>query len=52
MNISVIIPCYNEEKFIGKLLFKVSESLKNIDHEIIIVNDFSSDKTKSIIESL
>lgn len=52
MNISVIIPCYNEEKFIGKLLFKVSESLKNFDHEIIIVNDFSSDKTKSIIESL
>ena len=52
MNISVIIPCYNEEKFIGKLLFKVSKSLKKFDHEIIIVNDFSSDKTKSIIESL
>ena len=52
MKISVIIPCYNEEKFIGKLLFKVSKSLKKFDHEIIIVNDFSSDKTKSIIESL
>ena len=34
------------------MLIKVSKSLKKFDHEIIIVNDFSSDKTKSIIESL
>ena len=52
MNISVIIPCYNEEKFIENLLRKVSKSLKKFDHEIIIVNDFSSDKSKLIIESL
>ena len=52
MKISVIIPCYNEEKFIEILLRKVSKNLKKFDHEIIIVNDFSSDKSKSIIESL
>jgi len=52
MKISVIIPCYNEEKFIEILLRKVSKSLKKFDHEIIIVNDFSSDKSKLIIESL
>jgi len=52
MKISVIIPCYNEEKFIENLLRKVSKSLKKFDHEIIIVNDFSSDKSKLIIESL
>jgi len=52
MKISVIIPCYNEEKFIENLLRKVSTSLKKFDHEIIIVNDFSSDKSKLIIESL
>ena len=52
MKISVIIPCYNEEKFIGILLKKVSKNLKKFDHEIIIVNDFSSDQSKSIIESL
>ena len=52
MKIPVIIPCYNEEKFIGILLKKVSKNLKKFDHEIIIVNDFSSDQSKSIIESL
>ena len=52
MKISVIIPCYNEEKFIETLLRKVSKNLKTFDHEIIIVNDFSSDKSKLIIESL
>jgi len=52
MKISVIIPCNNEEKFIENLLRKVSKSLKKFDHEIIIVNDFSSDKSKLIIESL
>ena len=52
MKISVIIPCYNEEKFIETLLRKVSKCLKKFDHEIIIVNDFSSDKSKLIIESL
>jgi len=52
MKISVIIPCYNEEKFIENLLRKVSTSLKKFDHEIIIVNDFSSDESKLIIESL
>ena len=52
MKISVIIPCYNEEKFIEILLRKVSKNLKKFDHEIIIVNDFSSDKSKPIIESL
>ena len=52
MKVSVIIPCYNEEKFIENLLRKVSTNLKKFDHEIIIVNDFSSDKSKLIIESL
>ena len=50
--VSVIIACRNEEKNLPKLL----ESLKNQDyqggHEIIIVNDHSSDKSAEIIKDL
>ncbi|MBN2777986.1 MAG: glycosyltransferase [Bacteroidales bacterium] len=50
--VSVIIACRNEEKNLPKLL----ESLKNQDyqggHEIIIVNDHSSDKSTEIINDL
>lgn len=42
--LSVIIPCYNVEKFISKTLDSViSEKLEN--YEIILVNDGSADKT-------
>ncbi len=50
MIVSIIIPVYNEERYIEKLLKSVNE-IKNIDKEIIIVNDNSSDNTKKIIEN-
>lgn len=49
--VSVIIPVYNEEKVLGKSI----QSLLNQDYsnyEIIIVNDGSTDNTKSVAESL
>ncbi len=49
--VSVIIPAYNAEKSIEKCVLSLLEgSYKNI--ELVIVNDGSSDNTKSIIESL
>ena len=45
--ISIIIPCYNEEKTIEKLLNKIF-SIK-LKKQIIIINDGSIDKSKSII---
>ena len=50
MKVSIIIPCYNEENTIAKLIENV---LKYTDSnfEIIIINDFSTDNTKSIIEN-
>ncbi len=50
--VSVIIPVFNEEKTILKILEKVS-SLKNkdIDLEIIVINDGSTDSTSSILKS-
>jgi len=48
MEISVIIPTFNEEPFIGKTLDALSR-LVNVD-EIVIVDGGSTDKTLEIIE--
>lgn len=46
--VSVIIPAYNAERFVGDTIQSVLEqSWNNI--EIIIVNDGSTDNTESII---
>jgi glycosyltransferase involved in cell wall biosynthesis len=50
MKISVIIPCYNEEKTILEILTKVNNQKKKFNLEIIICDDGSNDKTISIIE--
>ena len=49
MLISIIIPVYNEEKYIREILLRIN-NVKDIDKEIIIINDKSSDDTKTIIE--
>lgn len=47
--VSIIVPVYNVEKYISKCLETlVNQTLKDI--EIIIVNDGSTDKSKSIID--
>lgn len=50
--ISVVVPVYNEEKIIAKVLQDVSMAMKNSfkEYEIIVVNDGSTDKTAEIIE--
>jgi dolichol-phosphate mannosyltransferase len=53
MLLSVIIPVYNERDTILKILEKVkSVKIDKIDKEIIIVDDFSTDGTREILESL
>ena len=49
--LSIIIPAYNEEKTIHLILDKVKDVqlINNIEKQIIIVNDFSSDNTKVAI---
>lgn len=49
MLISIIIPIYNEEKIIKKLLIKVN-SVKKIKKEIILINDGSTDNTLKILK--
>jgi glycosyltransferase involved in cell wall biosynthesis len=52
MILSIIIPAYNEEKTITALLEKVRyvELIRDIQKEIILVNDCSSDKTETFVE--
>lgn len=54
--ISVVIPCYNEEKSV-KLMYRrlkkvFEEKLIQYDYEIIYVDDFSPDNTREEIEEL
>ena len=50
MKISVIIPCYNEEKTIMEIIGLVHQSLNGYDFEVILVDDGSTDNTKIILE--
>jgi|TARA_B100001079_G_C16340419_1_gene483293 glycosyltransferase involved in cell wall biosynthesis len=50
MLISIIIPVYNEEDYIKELLTRVN-SIKELNKEIIVVNDKSTDNTKNILEN-
>lgn len=51
--LSIIIPVFNETKTITQLLDKVLEVnlIHSLEKEIIIVNDYSSDKTLEVIEN-
>lgn len=51
--LSIIIPVYNEKETILKILEKVRNvDLGQVEKEIIVVDDFSTDGTRQILESL
>jgi dolichyl-phosphate beta-glucosyltransferase len=54
MYLSVIIPAYNEEKHVRKTIESVYQYLlgKNLEHEIVVVSDGSTDTTEDIVRSL
>ncbi|WP_133054532.1 glycosyltransferase family 2 protein, partial [Niastella populi] len=51
--LSIIIPAYNEEKTISLILNRINEVklIKNIEKEVIIVNDCSSDNTETVVQN-
>ena len=51
MFISIIIPCFNEEKTLEKLIDKILEQ-KGFKKKIIIVDDYSSDGSISILKKI
>ena len=57
MLISIIVPVFNEEKTIKKILEKINEleiwkKNQNLSKEIIVIDDKSVDKTRRILEEL
>lgn len=53
MKLSIIIPCYNEEKTTAEILRRIDEiNLNSITKEIIVVNDGSSDSSSQIFKYL
>ncbi len=54
MTLSVVIPAYNEERFIGTLLDQIKAvdlSAFGLAKEIIVVDDCSRDRTAAIVET-
>ncbi len=51
--LSIVIPCYNEAKTVHLILDRVLnvQLINNIEKELIIVNDCSTDATKEALES-
>ena len=51
--ISIIVPAYNEEKFIAKTIKTIlASNSSNLKKEIIIIDDGSTDKTPQILKKL
>ena len=50
MKLSIVIPVRNEEQSIKKIIDELQSKLKNLPHEIIFINDFSTDNTLGAIK--
>ncbi len=50
LKVSVVIPVYNEKKFIEKVLKRVADT--GIPYEIIVVDDFSTDGTRDLLNEI
>ena len=52
MKVSIIIPLRNEEIILKKIIEQIENKLHHLPYEIIFINDFSTDKTFSILNEL
>lgn len=52
MKLSIVIPCYNESKNIPLILERFSQVIHREDIELILVNNGSTDDSKTIMNSL
>ena len=51
MQVSVVIPVYNSENILPKLVDQINKNL-DLEFEIILVNDFSKDRSWEIIKKI
>jgi len=52
MQLSIVIPVYNEKNNISLLLSKINSAINKMKYEIIIVDDSSNDGSKKILKKL
>lgn len=52
IKLSLVIPCYNEEKSLPKLVKRCGEVLNSEEIEVIFVNNGSTDNSASVLEGL
>lgn len=52
MKLSIIMPVYNEEKTIKEILKRINAVQLNIEKEIIVIDDSSTDSTKEILKKI
>jgi len=52
MKISIVMPCFNEISTISTILEKINNVSIDLEKEIIIVDDFSTDGTRELLKSL
>lgn len=50
INLSIVVPAYNEENYIGQLLTHLNQQVISVNFEIIIVDNGSNDNTASIVK--
>tara|TARA_X000000950_G_C13884224_1_gene648203 strand:+ start:1117 stop:1818 length:702 start_codon:yes stop_codon:yes gene_type:complete len=52
MKLSIIVPCFNEEKNIPLILEKFKNTIQRSDVEVLLVNNGSQDNSKKILDEL
>jgi glycosyltransferase involved in cell wall biosynthesis len=52
IKLSIVVPCYNEEKNILLILEKFKEVIKTADIEVVLVDNGSTDKSKDVFNEL
>lgn len=53
--VSIVLPCYNEEKAVEKVIGQIRQVMDKIQdykYEILVVDDCSTDKTAAIVEKM
>ncbi len=50
--VSVVVPVFNEEEGLAELQRRIGEALAGIDHEVVYVDDGSTDASAAMLEAL